>query len=203
MDNELSENEISLMKNELFQRKFYIRINLGLVTASFALFLGYLQVQDWNLNLYIGLVCFCLIFPINIYFGFISQLIDNLFPQKVILESLSTRTILIVTIITLLIAAFGLLEILFQFLNLAILAFIVGFIAVFILFLLFAKKTNEIKTKFQQLELEEERKKNQQELVRIEQEKIFHDFIIKSSEEFHKYIKDKNIKLPNTNSSLQ
>jgi len=60
-----------------FARNMDMKVNLGLLAASFAVILSLLQVEKLDSALVIALVCFSAILPINIYFGFLYQLIED------------------------------------------------------------------------------------------------------------------------------
>ncbi len=73
-------------------RQFTQSVNVGLFSASFAIFLGMLQVETLDRHLLICLICFAIIFPFNAFFGFVFQLLEIRLLKEVIHKSISTNT---------------------------------------------------------------------------------------------------------------
>lgn len=135
-DNEIREEEF---------KNFYKKINVGFVAASFTVILAMLQIQVLDYKLHIAVVCFSLILPINIYFGFLSELAESQLSRPIKLNPIPIETYSRFTIFTITIACLGLTQIIFHFSNYAPIAFTISILVLIPLFkMLMSRVDNQI-----------------------------------------------------------
>ena len=113
------------------KRRLLVKVNLTLIAVSFSVFLGLLQVptKDFDKELLRTLYCTSIIFPFNIYFGFILQQYEGKQISKLLYNIFKWCTLF-----TIMVASGGLVSLISHFSETASVAFTIsGLVAIFLL----------------------------------------------------------------------
>ncbi|NMC83737.1 MAG: hypothetical protein GYA58_00490 [Anaerolineaceae bacterium] len=120
-----------MQEHKDFQQSLNTNVHLGLMAVSFSVIITCLQLDTLDSDLKLALYLFSLILPINVYYGFLSNVIEGSFQRRRKRLLISERISTILMFATLLFAVFGLYLIMSYFDKSIPNAFMIGLLIVF------------------------------------------------------------------------
>jgi len=119
--------------NVPFSINFYRQLNIGLTAVSFAVIVTFMQITFVDLYLHIALVCFAVILPINVYYGFFASVVGRDEVSQMDTTFFNPKVMYGFSVITLAITVFGISAILIHFSVVATLGFVIACIIFIVL----------------------------------------------------------------------